>query len=94
MQETDIIEIIRAQRAFFASGKTLDVSYRIKTLKKLKEAIIANQEKIGNALKKDLGKSALEGFMCESGLVVSEISYMLKHIKKFAKEKTVPTPLA
>ena len=32
--------------------------------------------------------------MCESGLVLTEISYMIKHTKKFAKKKTVATPLA
>lgn len=32
--------------------------------------------------------------MCETGLVLNEITYMLKHIRRFAREKTVPTPLA
>ena len=32
--------------------------------------------------------------MCESGLALTEISYMLKHTKKFAKKKNVRTPLA
>lgn len=32
--------------------------------------------------------------MCEIGLVHSEISYMLRHVARFAREKRVPTPLA
>ncbi len=32
--------------------------------------------------------------MCETGLVLSEITHMLKNIRSYAKEKTVPTPLA
>lgn len=32
--------------------------------------------------------------MCEVGLTLSELSWMLKHIKKLTKEKWVPTPLA
>lgn len=32
--------------------------------------------------------------MCESGLVLTEISYMIKHTKKFSKRKTVRTPLS
>ena len=32
--------------------------------------------------------------MCETGLVLSEISFMLKHIRSFAREKWVMTPLA
>ena len=32
--------------------------------------------------------------MCETGLVLEEISYMLKHVQRFAGEKRVRTPLA
>ena len=32
--------------------------------------------------------------MCESGLVLSEISYRIRHTKRFARRKTVYTPLA
>ena len=32
--------------------------------------------------------------MCETGLVLSEITHMLKNIRSYAKEQTVPTPLA
>jgi aldehyde dehydrogenase (NAD+) len=32
--------------------------------------------------------------MCESGLVLTEISYMIKHIKKFSQKTNVKTPLA
>ena len=63
-------------------------------LKKLYSAVKKNEAEIEEALTKDLGKSAFEGFMCEVGLVLSEISYMIKHVKKFAAEKTVYTPLA
>ena len=49
--------------------------------------------RVNDALQADLGKSHFEGFMCESGLVLSEISYMIKHTKKFAKRKTVATPI-
>ena len=45
-------------------------------------------------MQKDLGKSNFESYMCETGLVLSEISYMLKHIHTFTREKRVATPLA
>ncbi len=32
--------------------------------------------------------------MCETGLVLSEISYMLRHVRSYAREKRVRTPLA
>ena len=49
---------------------------------------------IHEALLNDLGKSSFESYMCETGIVLSEITFMLKHIRFFAREKTVPTPLA
>ena len=39
-------------------------------------------------------KSDFEGFMCEIGLTLSEIRYMIKYVKRFAKPKMVKTPLA
>ncbi len=61
---------------------------------KLKGPLIINIELINEGLYKDLGKSPSEAYMCETGLVLSEITYMLKHIKKFSKPRRVRTPLA
>ncbi len=94
MEAEKINEIVNAQKKYFATGATLPVQYRINLLKKLYAAIKADEVEIEAALTHDLGKSALEGYMCEVGLTLAEITYMLKHIKKFAKDKTVVTPLA
>lgn len=94
MQEKEINLLVEQQRKYFFSGKTLPVKNRIAALKSLKQEIENSKDKISEALNKDLGKSDLEGFMCETGLVLSEISYMLKHIKRYAKDKTVYTPLS
>ena len=85
--------ILEKQKKFFKSGKTLDINLRIEYLKKLKKVIKDNEIAIFEALNKDLGKSETEAYMCEVGLTLDEISYMIKNIKKFAKEKIVPTPL-
>ena len=52
------------------------------------------EKDIQDALKKDLGKSSFEGYMCETGLVLEEITYMLRHIRSFSREKRKRTPLA
>lgn len=94
MKKEHIDRIIKNQRAFFASGTTLDVNYRIDALKKLRKALLDNEAAIADALHSDLGKSAEESYMCETGIVLSEISYMLRHVRSFAREQTVSTPLA
>lgn len=93
MKSSEIESAVNLQREFFNTGITLPVSYRIKALKELQENIRKNQKEIAEALKKDLGKSEIEAFMCEIGLVLSEISFMLKHIRGYAKDKRVKSPL-
>ena len=85
--------ILQKQRAFFQSGATLPVNFRIAMLKKLLAAVNKYEKEIGEALTADLGKSDFEGFMCETGLVRSEISYLIKHVRRYAKERTVYTPI-
>ncbi len=94
MTEIEIRQIVEKQRTYFYSGASLPLSHRMEALKKIQSYILAHEAEIGEAIRKDLGKSDFESYMCETGLVLSEITYMLKHIRSFAKEKTVLTPLA
>lgn len=94
MNEQEIKNILSSQRKYFSTGSTLNVNTRIAALTKLKDSIIKHETEIQEALRRDLGKSNFESYMCETGLVLSEISYMLKHTRSFAREKTVLTPLA
>ncbi len=94
MQAIEIQEIVRKQREFFQTGKTLSVSERKACLKKLKAIIHAREAEILTALQADLGKSSLESYMCEVGMALSEITYLLKRIKKWSKPKRARTPFA
>lgn len=94
MSGEEIKKLLEKQRKFYKTGITIPVEYRIEQLKKLYSAVKKYQTEVNEALKEDLGKSHYEGFMCESGLVLCEISYMIKHTKSFARRKTVYTPLA
>ena len=94
MTEKEINDIVVKQRKYFQTGATLSVNTRISGLRRLYTAISQNEERIHDALRKDLGKSGFESYMCETGLVLEEISYMLKHIRRFSREKRVHTPLS
>ena len=87
-------DLLARQKEFFQTGVTLSLAFRIAQLKKLRAAVIAHEEEIAEALKEDLGKSAFESYMCETGLALSEITYMIRHTKRFSKERRVKTPLA
>ena len=94
MTGQEISNLLEKQRNYYRSGATISVKFRINQLKKLYSAVKKYQSEINDALTADLGKSSYEGFMCESGLVLAEISYMIRHTRSFAKRKTVYTPLA
>ena len=93
MIRTEISALVQRQRDYFSTGATLPVEKRIRVLKKLRAALKAHEVDIAAAVEADLGKCATETFMCETGLVISELSYMLAHIRRFAREQNVLSPL-
>ncbi|MCI8332715.1 MAG: aldehyde dehydrogenase [Clostridiales bacterium] len=93
MEERELARVVLAQRHFFEGGTTLAVNNRIDNLKKLREVIKTYEQEIFDALYADLGKSDYEVYMCEVALVLGEISFMLKHVRRLAKDKRVKTPL-
>lgn len=94
MTENEIKKIMEKQKSFFESGKTRDVSVRKAALKKLYKTLDQMSGEIAYALKKDLGKSRTESFMCETGMAMSEINWLIHHIDGLAKERRVRTPAA
>lgn len=89
-----IYDIIQKQKDYYATGVTKSVDFRIRALKKLRKSIMANEQKIMDALKKDLNKSDFESYMTEIGMVLDEIKYLIKHTPNWSRIKRVKTPLA
>ena len=94
MNKTEIKQLVTRQRENFLSGATLPLPARLEALKKLKSAVRRHEAQIQRAIEADLGKSSFESYMCETGLTLSEITYMERHLRSFAWEKRVHTPLA
>ena len=90
----EISDIVIKQREYFNSGATLPVKFRKEALRKLYISVQKHESEIQAALKADLGKSSFESYMCEIGMALSEISHMIKKIKKYAAPKRVHTPIA
>lgn len=94
MDNQSILEKIDNQRKFLDENPMLDYKKRIEALKLLYKNIKLMSVDIYDALKKDLNKSETETYMVEIGMVLNEISYMIKHIRSFSRPKRVATPLA
>lgn len=90
----NVENIVKNQKKFLEELKRKDVQYRIEKLKALKNVIKENENEIAKALYKDLNKDKVESYMVEVGMVLSELSYVIKHTKKWAKTKRVATPLS
>lgn len=89
----DINLIFNKQKEFFNLGKTKDINFRIEALKKLKKVIKENEDKILEALKRDLGKSNFESYATEIGLVYDEINTHIKNIKRWSKIEKIKSPI-
>ena len=94
MTEQQITQILDKQRAYFASGATFNVDMRIDALRRLYAVIKKYQNEIALALKSDLGKSEYESYMCEIGLTLTEISYMIRHTRRLSRKRYRITPSA
>ena len=90
----NIESIVAASRAYFAKGETLDVAFRKAALRKLRETILRRESEINEALFKDLNKSASESYMCEVGMTLAELNYVLAHVDRWTKKHHVVSPLA
>lgn len=90
----NVQNIVKNQKKFLEELKRKDVEYRIEKLKALKKVIKENEDEIAKALYKDLNKDKVESYMVEVGMVLSELSYIIKNTKRWAKPKRVATPLS
>ncbi|MGB0561830.1 MAG: aldehyde dehydrogenase [Spirulinaceae cyanobacterium] len=90
----DTQPLIAAQRAFFATGQTQPYDFRIEQLRKLQEAIAAYEDKILAALQQDLHKPAFEAVAAEVIFNQEEITYALKHLKRWLRPQRVSAPLS
>lgn len=83
--EESIHEIVAAQRRFFRTGETLPIKWRIKQLKRLKEAVLAHQDELIGALREDLGRSEMEAYLCDIGPIITEVNEMIAGLRRWSR---------
>ncbi len=90
---TDVKEIVKRQREYFNSEKTLELPYRRNALKKLYEGIKKHEKDIYDALQKDLNKSPFETYATEIGILYMELKDAIRNLYRWNRKERVPTPL-
>lgn len=84
---------LNALQQFFNTNATTSYQFRRNSLLKLKATLLKYEQEIYAALYTDLKKSKEDAYVTELGLVLSEISHTLKHLKKWMAPKRVGTNL-
>lgn len=77
--------LVERQRAFFNSGCTLPVKWRLQQLRALKKALPDYEDAFIEALHKDLGKSEGEAYMCDIGPVYVELNETIRNLRRWAR---------
>ncbi len=91
---TDLLtSTVETLRATYRSGVTRPLAWRRRQLEQMARMLEENEAAFLEALKVDLGKPAVEGFITDIAFVLSEIESMLKHLTKWNRPKRVPSPL-
>ena len=90
----DIHELSARQHAYFLSGATRPAAFRLDALRKLRAAVLRYEPELNAALLADLNKPASEAYFTETGIVLEEIRFHLRHLRGWMRDRTVRTPLA
>ena len=90
----DFQNILEKQREFFNSQKTKNIKFRKMYLKKLRDALVNNEQELYKAIFEDFGKSKFDTFTTEISFVLKDIDYYLKNINSLSRPKKVSTNLA
>src|SRR5664280_3038116 len=93
MEKEAIQLIIDTQRKFFASGKTLDIKYRIAVLKKLRSLIILYEKDILDALYNDFHKPEFEAIATETKFALKELNHAMSKLQRWSKPRRTYTPV-
>ncbi len=88
-----MLEILKQHKEFFNTNTTIDVSFRLTQLKRLKSQITIYYDQICNAFVKDLNKHEYDVVSTELGLVMKELNYMINNLHRLAKPKRVRTSI-
>lgn len=85
-------QLLEKQKAFFATGKTKSIAFRIEQLKKLRQVVIEKHQDIETSLYKDLRKCEFEAFATEVTAMIDEINGAVENLEAWTKPVDVPSP--
>ena len=76
-------------RNFYNSKKTQGIAFRIDALERLYKNIKLYEQDILDALSEDLSKSYFESYATKVSIILKEIQYHIRHLKRWSKARKV-----
>ena len=86
--------LVSAVRAAFDEGTTRSLIWRRQQLRRMIELLEENEDELLAALRADLGKPSVEGYVTDIAFVLSELRLMVRNLEKWNAPVRVRTPLA
>jgi aldehyde dehydrogenase (NAD+) len=90
----DTQELVAAVRSAFDDGTTRSLVWRRQQLRRMIELLEENEDELLAALRADLGKPSVEGYVTDIAFVLSELRLMVRNLEKWNAPVRVRTPLA
>ena len=87
MSLTFYTQAVAIARAAYSTGRTKDVNFRVKQLKQLLRMYEENIDEILQALRKDMRKSRLEGYLYEVAYMIYDVRETLKNMNEYSRAK-------
>ncbi|WP_234534807.1 aldehyde dehydrogenase family protein [Streptomyces shenzhenensis] len=91
---TAVAATVHRLRATFTTGRTKPVAWRRAQLRALRSLLTDHADELQDALRADLGKSAMEAFTTEIGFTVHEIDHALAHLTSWLRPRRTRVPVA
>jgi aldehyde dehydrogenase (NAD+) len=84
--------VVARLRASFEADRTRPVAFRLAQLEGLRRLLDERERELLEALRADLGKPAVEGWLTDIGFVAAEVDLALRHLAAWARPRRVPVP--
>lgn len=88
-----VLEQVAAVRKGSAAGALVDIAARRVQLERIRAMLTDHEQDFADALRADLGKSAIEARLTETGFLLNEVKSFLKHLDKWVRADKVRLPL-
>lgn len=89
----DVAAVLRNLRREFGSGRTRAASWRLEQLRGIERLCEEREAEIAAALAEDLGRSAVEAWLCDIAPTKGEASFARKHLRDWMRNQRVSLPL-